>query len=213
MLKIKKKIKFTHSENRMQQEGDVRLSINSFDKNKNKNLFALLKERFDWMNDFIQKNDKGIEVGAAAGFSKLFIKSNNFKISDYSNYSHLDYKNIDAQNTKFDSETFDFVIASNMIHHIPYPIKFFREVNRILKKGGKFIAKLERGASLGEMALLDHETRSADALAEKESVLLKIDQDVFYELMEGNADIMKQMIRLLTSRIREANSKLEQSLK
>ena len=76
MLKIKKKIKFTHSENRMQQEGDVRLSINSFDKNKNKNLFALLKERFDWMNDFIQENDKGIEVGAAAGFSKLFIKNN-----------------------------------------------------------------------------------------------------------------------------------------
>ena len=47
-----------------------------------------------------------------------------------------------------------------------------------IKKGGKFIAKLERGASLGEMALLDHETRSADALAEKESVLLKIDQAV-----------------------------------
>ena len=78
-----------------------------------------------------------------------------------------------------------------------------------IKKGVKFIAKLERGASLGEMALLDHETRSADALAEKDSVLLKIDQDVFYELMEGNADIMKQIIRLLTSRIREANSKLE----
>ena len=82
-----------------------------------------------------------------------------------------------------------------------------------IKKGKKLIAKLERGASLGEMALLDHETRSADALSEKDSVLLKINQDVFYELMEGNADIMKQMIRLLTSRIREANSKLEQSLK
>ena len=82
-----------------------------------------------------------------------------------------------------------------------------------IKKGKKLIAKLERGASLGEMALLDHETRSADALSEKDSILLKIDQDVFYELMEGNADIMKQIIRLLTSRIREANSKLEQSLK
>jgi hypothetical protein len=78
-----------------------------------------------------------------------------------------------------------------------------------IKKGDKLIAKLERGASLGEMALLDHETRSADALAEKDSVLLKINQDVFYELMEGNVDIMKQIIRLLTSRIREANSKLE----
>ena len=136
MLKIKKKINFTHSENRMQQEGDVRLSINSFDKNKNKNLFALLKERFDWMNDFIQKNDKGIEVGAAAGFSKLFIKSNDFKISDYADYSHLDYKNIDAQNTGFSDGEFNYVIASNMIHHLPYPIKFFNEMHRILKKMG-----------------------------------------------------------------------------
>ena len=82
-----------------------------------------------------------------------------------------------------------------------------------IKKGDKLLAKLERGASLGEMALLDHETRSADAMAEKDSVLLKINQDVFYELMESNADIMKQIIKLLTSRIREANTKLEQSLK
>ena len=26
-----------------------------------------------------------------------------------------------------------------MIHHLPYPIKFFREMNRILKKNGKLI--------------------------------------------------------------------------
>jgi hypothetical protein len=82
-----------------------------------------------------------------------------------------------------------------------------------IKKGEKVIAKLERGASLGEMALLDNEPRSADALASKDSILLKINQDVFYELMESNADIMKQIIKLLTSRIRESNSKLEQSLK
>ena len=55
------------------------------------------------------------------------------------NDEHLDYKNIDAQNTKFESESFHYVIASNMIHHIPYPIKFFREMHRILKKDGKLI--------------------------------------------------------------------------
>ena len=82
-----------------------------------------------------------------------------------------------------------------------------------IKKKEKIIAKLEKGASLGEMALLDNEARSADAVADKDSVLLKINQDVFYELMEGNADIMKQIVRLLTSRIRDANSRLEQSLK
>jgi len=72
---------------------------------------------------------------------------------------------------------------------------------------------LEKGASLGEMALLDNENRSANALAKEDSVLLKINQDVFYELMESNADIMKQIIKLLTSRIRKANAKLELHLR
>ena len=52
---------------------------------------------------------------------------------------HLDFKIIDAQNTKFENESFDYVIASNMIHHIPFPMRFFKEMNRILKRKGKLI--------------------------------------------------------------------------
>ena len=69
----------------------------------------------------------------------FFIKSNNFEISAYSKYSHLDYKYIDAQNTGLSDGEFDYVVASNMIHHLPYPIKFFNEMHRILKKNGKLI--------------------------------------------------------------------------
>lgn len=137
MFKIKSKIKFKHSENRMKNEGDVSSSILEF--KKNKNLFNLLNERYLWMNNFIKENDFGIEVGAAGGFTKNFINCKNFKISDFSNHEHLDYKNIDAQNTGFEDEKFDFIISSNMIHHLPYPIKFFNEMHRILKKGGKLI--------------------------------------------------------------------------
>ena len=137
MFKIKDKIRFKHSENLMKQEGDVMRSVDDIDKNKN--LYFLLKERFLWMNDFIAPDASGIEVGAAAGFSKKFIKSKNFKISDFSDYNHLDFKNIDAQATGFKNSEFDFVISSNMIHHIPFPIKFFNEMHRILKKGGKLI--------------------------------------------------------------------------
>ena len=132
MLKIKDKIKFKHTENLMKQEGDVVSSINDIDKNKN--LYMLLSERFKWMNDFINPDDSGVEVGAAAGFSKKFIKNKNFKISDYSNLDHLDYKNIDAQNTGFQNDEFDFIISSNMIHHLPFPMKFFNEMHRVLKK-------------------------------------------------------------------------------
>ena len=70
---------------------------------------------------------------------KRFIKNKNLKLTDLGNDKHLDFKNIDAQNTGFSNESFDYVIASNMIHHIPYPQKFFKEMNRILKKGGNLI--------------------------------------------------------------------------
>jgi SAM-dependent methyltransferase len=91
------------------------------------------------MNRFIKKNDKGIEVGAGTGVSKEFIKSEFFKTTDYANNEWLDVKMIDALNTEFESESLDFIISSNMIHHVPYPILFFEEMNRILKPGGKLI--------------------------------------------------------------------------
>ena len=138
-MKILKKIKFSKNQNKMRSIGNVEAAIKLFNEASSSNLRFLLKKRFDWMNNFIESEDLGIELGSGPGFSKEYIKNKNFKISDLSNHKHLDYKNIDAQDTKFQNEAFDFVIASNMIHHIPYPIKFFREVNRILKKGGKLI--------------------------------------------------------------------------
>ena len=139
MLKIKNKVQFSKKANKMQILADVKSAIKMFEEKRSTNLRFLLKERFGWMNNFIAINDHGVELGSGAGFAKHFINCKNFKISDLSNYDHLDYKNIDAQETGFQSESFNFVIASNMIHHIPYPIQFFKEMNRILKKNGKLI--------------------------------------------------------------------------
>ena len=87
------------------------------------------------------------------------------------------------------------------------------KVTRLSKDGKEVIlAMLNKGEFFGEMALLDNENRSANAIAKEDSILLKINQDVFYELMESNADIMKQIIKLLTGRIRTANAKLELNL-
>ncbi len=139
MLKIAKKITFKKNENRMSNVGSTEAAKNFFKENRANNLKFLLHERFNWMNSFINENDSGVEVGSGAGFAKYFIKNKNFKLSDLSNDSHLDFKNIDAQNTKFESNSFDYVIASNMLHHVPYPIKFLKEMHRVLKKGGKLI--------------------------------------------------------------------------
>jgi len=139
MFRIIKKIEFKPEENNMRSVADTITASQIFNSRKSSNLKFLLKKRFDWMNKFIGPNDTGIEVGSGAGFAKYFIKNKNFKLTDMSSNSHLDYNNVDAQNTNFKDSSFDYVIASNMLHHVPYPIKFFKEMSRILKKKGRLI--------------------------------------------------------------------------
>jgi len=136
-IKISQKLKFSINEDKMKHIGNVILALDNL--KKNRNLYFLIKNRFDWMNNFIELNKSGIEVGAAAGFSKVFTKNKSILITDFCDDTHLDIKNLDAQKTDLKNESFDYVIASNMIHHIPYPIKFFNEMYRILKKNGKLI--------------------------------------------------------------------------
>jgi SAM-dependent methyltransferase len=125
-----------HKENKMKREGDVEMARIDFLRSPSNNLVFLLKNRYEWMNDYIGENDRGIDVGSGAGLSKFFIKSKSFILTDYSDKDWLDYKNIDALSTPFSDSSFDFVVASNMIHHVPHPIKFLAEMKRILKPGG-----------------------------------------------------------------------------
>ena len=137
MIKLFKKVKFPNKENRMKSIANTKIARELYYSSKSKNVRFLLSKRFSWMNNFINENDVGIEVGSGAGFSKDFIKNQNFKLTDLGEDEHLDFKNIDAQKTGFENESFDYVIASNMIHHIPFPIKFFKEMNRIFEKKRK----------------------------------------------------------------------------
>ena len=139
MIKITKKVEFSKQENRMSSVADTSKARDLYYSSKSLNVKFLLEKRFNWMNNFIKDEDNGIEVGSGAGFLKDFINNKNLKLTDLGNDPHLDFKNIDAQSTGFADNSFDYVIASNMIHHMPFPIKFFKEMNRILKKKGKLI--------------------------------------------------------------------------
>ena len=52
----------------------------------------LIKERYEWMNNFIKQDDIGLEVGAGPGLSKEFIRNNNLKIRD-ANFKYYFSKN------------------------------------------------------------------------------------------------------------------------
>jgi len=73
-------------------------------------------------------------------------------------------------------------------------------------KGERTIVELEKGACVGEMALLDQEPRSADVTVNADTTLLKITQDGFYELMSSNMEIMQGIVKLITSRLRKATN-------
>ena len=81
-----------------------------------------------------------------------------------------------------------------------------------IHKGDHHIVTLGKSTVLGDMALLDQEPRSADATAESETTLFKIAQDGFYELMAGNSEIMQQIIKMLSGRLRDTNTKLQEAL-
>jgi SAM-dependent methyltransferase len=128
-----------HSSNRMGHEGDVLNARKVYLSQSNKNLQNLLKNRFTWMNAFLSPSDKGVEFGAGIGASRDFILAHDFTLTDFLDSEWLDYKNVDALDSGFSSKSFDFIIASNMIHHLAFPKIFLEECQRILRPGGKLI--------------------------------------------------------------------------
>lgn len=60
----------------------------------------------------------------------------------------------------------------------------------------------------GELALLDPEPRSATATATIDSLLLRLDQEAFYELMAERREVAQGILRMLTRRLRAQNQLL-----
>jgi len=58
------------------------------------------------MNFYIMKEDSGIEIGSGTGLSKLFIKSQNFMITDFIDNNWIDRK-VDALNMPFENSSID----------------------------------------------------------------------------------------------------------
>lgn len=64
------------------------------------------------------------------------------------------------------------------------------------------------GTVFGEMALLDGEPRSASAIAAEETLLLRLPQDDFQELLEDHGEIALGIIRVLSARLRARTQEL-----
>ena len=112
--------------------------------------------RFEEVGKLIEKSDSQIlDIGCADGvFTKVILdKSGAKKIIgidvlkssvDWANKhwkrnKRLTFRVGNAHDLKFKSNTFDAVFALEVLEHVHEPMKVFKEVKRVLKKGGYFV--------------------------------------------------------------------------
>jgi CRP/FNR family cyclic AMP-dependent transcriptional regulator len=65
------------------------------------------------------------------------------------------------------------------------------------------IAVLAENEIFGELSLLDSESRSASATTISDCILLKIEQEPFYDVIATSTEILKGIMRTLCKRLRE----------
>ena len=80
-----------------------------------------------------------------------------------------------------------------------------------VKDGARTIATFAKNEFFGELALLDGEARSADAVCAEKSELLSLARADLEELVERRPEIAREIIRVLTRRLRAANLRPEGS--
>ena len=74
--------------------------------------------------------------------------------------------------------------------------------------GDRTLNDLHGGEVFGEMAALDAEPRSASATASEDTLLLRLDQEPLYEIMEDRIEVARGIIRVLSGHLRARLSDL-----
>lgn len=82
-------------------------------------------------------------------------------------------------------------------------VYFIYQGTVMIHDGAHQLAELSENELFGELSLLDSEARSASATTKTDCVLLKIEQDDFYDVTATNTDILKGIMKTLCKRLRE----------
>jgi len=98
-----------------------------------------------------------LDVGAGSCPYRRFFTHCQYKTQDFSQlqpdqlrygrYGQIDYV-CDASSIPVDAGTFDAIICTEMLEHVPEPVKVLHEFGRILKPGGRLILTAPLGSGL-----------------------------------------------------------------
>lgn len=102
---------------------------------------------------YIKNTDRVLECACGTGAISIYIapKCNKLFASDYSvgmlkqakkklkSFDNVEFKKVDITNIKSKDDSFDVVVAGNVIHLLPDPQSAMKELARVCKDGGKLI--------------------------------------------------------------------------
>lgn len=74
-----------------------------------------------------------------AQFSALEISGDKWRGFGFSNYRNVQFPEYDICSTALDGESFDLIIAEQVLEHVPRPYRAVQNVFQMLKPGGFFI--------------------------------------------------------------------------
>jgi ubiquinone/menaquinone biosynthesis C-methylase UbiE len=107
------------------------------------------QQRVDTIKSLLPKKGKILIVGCGSGYDMSVI---NNEMDGYGvdiskeavkksrvNFPQHKYQVSSATKLPFENNLFDVVVCSEVIEHVPNRDKAFKEIHRVLKKGGKFI--------------------------------------------------------------------------
>ena len=102
---------------------------------------------------YIKNTDTVLECACGTGAISIFIAPvcKELIVSDYSvgmlkqakkklkNYDNIDYRRVDITDIKAKDNSFDVVVAGNVIHLLPDPQRTMNELTRVCKDGGRLV--------------------------------------------------------------------------
>jgi SAM-dependent methyltransferase len=77
-----------------------------------------------------------VELGGGAGHFRTFLP--NMIVTDILPTPHIDLA-ADAMHLPFRNSSINNIVMQDVLHHIPLPLRFFSEAQRVLKAGGRVI--------------------------------------------------------------------------
>lgn len=102
---------------------------------------------------YIKNTDRVLECACGTGAISIFIAPvcKELIVSDYSvgmlkqakkklkNFDNIEYKMVDITDIEAEDNSFDVVVAGNVIHLLPDPQRAMKELTRVCKDGGRLV--------------------------------------------------------------------------